>query len=259
MNLGGISVAITRAAHQAEELKRLVETSGGRAVLFPTIEIRPPDDWTGCDRGIDALYMYDGLLFSSPNGVTGFLDRARERGADPSGLKGKRIYAVGETTAAALARYGLDVTAMPERFTAADLARTIRAGDLKDLAFLFPTGNLTSSTLAGTVRQLGGSAESVMVYKTCPPGAPKAKEFLAEVLEGRVDVITFTSPSTVNNFAGLFSAGDAAAIREKVRIAVIGPTTARAAEAAGYPPDIVSEQSTAGALVEAICREGICR
>jgi len=254
MRLAGISVAITRAPHQAGELKNLVEENGGRAVLFPTIEIHPPDDFSACDSAISGLYMYDGLLFSSPNGVTGFMDRLKECGADPASLTVKKIYAVGQVTADTLARYGVGITLMPERFTGADLARAIQSEDLKGLAFIFPTGNLTSTTLADTVRQLGGSVDTVMVYKTCPPAAAHVVVFVTEVHEGRVDVVTFTSPSTVKNFAGLFTPAEAETIREKVHIAVIGPTTARAAEAAGFPPDIVSEQSTARDLVEAICR-----
>jgi uroporphyrinogen-III synthase len=254
MDLEGISVVITRAPHQAGELKHLIEEKGGRAILFPTIEIRPADDFSGCDRAIDGLYMYDGLLFSSPNGVTGFMERAKERGVDAASLKEKRIYAVGRVTAEALAVYGVAVTAMPDRFTGADLARTIQSEDLKGRAFIFPTGNLTSTMLADTVRQLGGSVDTVMVYTSSPPRGVNVGEFLAEVRAGRVDVVTFTSPSTVKNFAGLFSAEDAAAIRDRVHVAVIGPTTARAAGEAGFPPDIVPEQSTASDLVEALCR-----
>ena len=95
VRLEGISVVITRAPHQAGDLKDLVERNGGRAVLFPTIDIRPPDDYSGCDRAVDGLYMYDGLIFSSPNGVRGFLDRAKARGVEPATLAAKRVYAVG--------------------------------------------------------------------------------------------------------------------------------------------------------------------
>jgi len=254
MRLEGISVVITRARHQAGELRGLVEREGGRAILFPVIEIQPPDDFEACDRAIAGLYMYDGLLFSSPNGVAGFMDRLKHSGTDASSLRGKRIYAVGEVTAGQLAGHGVKVTLMPERFTGADLARAIRSEDLKGLAFLFPTGNLTSTALADTVRQLGGSVDTVMVYKTARPAGADTEGFLREVREGRVDVVTFTSPSTVNNFAALFTEDEATAVRDRVHVAVIGPTTARAAEAAGFPPDILAERSTAGDLVEAICR-----
>ncbi len=253
MRLSGISVAITRPPHQAGELQQLVEEEGGRAVLFPTIEILPPEDWTGCDRAIDGLHMVDGLLFTSPNGVTGFLERAALRGTDPASLRGKRIYAVGETTARTLGGYGLGVTAMPERFTAADLAKAISTEDLRGLAFLFPTGNLTSSALAGNVRLLGATVDTLTVYRTCAPAARSVDEFFGLVRAGRVDWITFTSPSTVNNFAQLFAGERAGMIRSLTRIAVIGPTTARAAEEAGFPPEAVASRSSAKDLVGAIC------
>ena len=253
MRLTGISIAITRPVHQAGELKRLVEKEGGRAVLFPTIEILPPEDWAGCDRAIDGLHMVDGLLFTSPNGVTGFLDRAASRGADPASLRGKRIYAVGETTARTLGGYGLGVTAMPGRFTADDLAKTISGGDLKGLAFLFPTGNLSSPALADSVRLLGAKVDALIVYRTCAPDARNVDGFYRLVRDGRVSWITFTSPSTVNNFAQLFTGARAGTIRSMTRIAVIGPTTARAAEEAGFPPEAVAARSGAKDIVEAIC------
>ena len=179
--LTGFSVAITRPPHQAGELRKLVEEEGGRAVLFPTIEILPPEDWSACDAAIERLRATDGLLFTSVNGVTNFLDRARSKGADPASLRGKRIYAVGETTSRALAGYGLAVTAVPERFTAADLAKAVSAEDLAGLAFLFPTGNLASPALAESVGRLGASVETLTVYRTSAPAAAHVEEFFRQV------------------------------------------------------------------------------
>jgi uroporphyrinogen III methyltransferase/synthase len=251
--LKGCSIAITRPPRQAGELKQLVEDEGGRAVLFPTIDILPPEDWTACDKAIDGLHMTDGLLFTSPNGAVSFIERVRTKGADPASLRGKRIYSVGDATTRALAGYGLSVTGMPERFTAADLARTISSDDLKGLAFLFPTGNLTPPALAESVRLLGASVEVLIVYRTAAPAAADVEAFFRQVRDGHVDWITFTSPSTVNNFAQLFSGDRAATIRSMTRIAVIGPTTARAAEEAGFPPEAVAARSSAKDLVEAVC------
>ena len=251
--LSGVSVAITRPPHQAAELSRLVEDEGGRPILFPTIDIQPPGDWDACDRATDGLHMIDGLLFTSPNGVTGFLDRLSSRAIDPSTLRGKRVCAVGETTARTLDGRGLRVTMMPERFTAADLAKALGTEDLKGLAFLFPTGNLTSPALAESVRLLGATVDTLVVYRTVAPAQDNVDEFYRQVRDGRVGWITFTSPSTVNNFAQLFTGARAGTIRTMTRIAVIGPTTGRAAEEAGFPPRAVAARSSAKDLVEAIC------
>ena len=151
MRLHGKTVVITRAPNQAGELRDLLEKEGARVLLFPTIQILPPTDWSGCDRAIGSIYMYDGLLFSSANGVAGFMERVKSLGVGIEELKKKKIFIVGEATGKAVASYGLAVTAMPARFTAADLAKTIEQEDLRGSAFLFPTGNLTSTSLADTV------------------------------------------------------------------------------------------------------------
>ena len=69
--LHGISILVTRAAGQAEQLVRLIEERGGTAVVVPTIEIVPPAGWEACDRAIERLSAYDGVLFTSVDHLAG--------------------------------------------------------------------------------------------------------------------------------------------------------------------------------------------
>jgi uroporphyrinogen III methyltransferase/synthase len=250
--LTGVSVAVTRPPHQAGELRDLVEAEGGRAILFPTIEILPPADWSGADRAIDALDGFNGVIFTSPNGVAHFIDRAAGRGKAPASLRAKSTYAVGEATAKALAGCGVAVTAMPERFTSADLVTMLGAADLSGKTFLFPAGNLTPPALAEGLRKMGAAVETIAVYTTAAPAHDDVDAFFAMVRDGKVSWITFTSPSAVANFAKIFTGGRAGTVRTMSRIAVIGPTTAHAAEEAGFRPDAVAQKSTVEGLVEAI-------
>lgn len=253
MRLAGITVAVTRARHQADDLRALIEAEGGTALLFPTIEIVPPEDWSAVDRAIDALPATGGVIFTSPNAVSGLLDRMTERGAGGDQLKGKKVYAVGEATASALSARGVRVTAMPERFSGADLAKMVGGAGVSGTSFLFPSGNLAPDAVPGALRALGATVDAVVVYVTRPPLPDDVDRFFAQVRDGRVDWITFTSPSTVNNFAKLFPAGRAGIIRSMTRIAAIGPTTATAAADAGYPAGVVAARAGAKELVEAIC------
>jgi uroporphyrinogen-III synthase len=250
--LTGVSVAVTRPPHQAGELRDLVEAEGGRAILFPTIEILPPADWSAADRAIDGLDAFNGVIFTSPNGVSHFIERAAGRGKAPASLRAKSTYAVGEATAKALADCGVSVTAMPERFTSADLVKLLGGSVLEGKSFLFPAGNLTPPALADGLRKMGAAVETVDVYTTAAPPHDDVDNFFAMVRDGKVSWITFTSPSAVGNFAKIFTGGRAGTIRTMSRIAVIGPTTAHAAEEAGFRPDAVAQKSTAGGLVEAI-------
>jgi uroporphyrinogen III methyltransferase/synthase len=251
--LTGISVAITRPPHQAGELRDLVEAEGGRPILFPTIEILPPAEWAGCDAAIDGLDGFDGVIFTSPNGVSNFIDRAVARGKAAARLCAKEIFAVGEATAKALSARGVAVTAMPERFTSADLAKTIGGGGIEGRRFLFPAGSLTPPAMADSLGRMGASVDTVVVYTTAAPAHDDVDAFYSMVRDGKVSWITFTSPSTVDNFAKIFTGGRAGTVRTMSRIAVIGPTTAHAAEEAGFRPDAVAQKSTAAGLVEAIC------
>ena len=87
MNLSGKTILVTRAAHQAASAVRIIERHGGTAIVFPTIEILPPPSWDACDRTLNILHMYDGIIFTSTNGVEFFFQRYQERNISVGDLK----------------------------------------------------------------------------------------------------------------------------------------------------------------------------
>jgi len=250
--LRGKTILITRSVHQAGDLVRMVEERGGAAVVFPTIDIRPPDSWDACDRALDGLYMYDGLIFTSVNGVEYFFHRYHERGCRSNELKQKSVYVVGEKTRHASEQAGLRVTAMPERFTASELAATLQMEDLHGKSFLFPRGNLGSDVLADNLKLLGASVDSIVVYRTVRPPETDVDSLRSRFRRRGIDVMTFVSPSALRNFMVLFSKEEMKEYCEYARIAVIGPVTAKIAEESGVRIDIIPEKSTSESLVDAI-------
>ncbi len=124
-SLSGKTILITRSAQQADDMAELVRSRGGVPVVVPTIDIIPPVTWDAADRAAAGLHMYDGLIFTSANGVRFFLDRLVQAGISPAGLSRKMICCVGGSTREAIESYGLTVTAMPARFTAGDLAAAL--------------------------------------------------------------------------------------------------------------------------------------
>src|SRR5512140_2903493 len=130
MELSGKTILVTRAAHQAEDFINLIKQHGGESILFPTIEIAPHDSWEAPDRALDGLYMYDGLLFTSINGVDFFFRRMEERKINIQAIQAKMICVVGERTRQAIEKRGFTVTTVPEKYTALDLARTLQQDDL---------------------------------------------------------------------------------------------------------------------------------
>lgn len=251
-SLNGKNILITRAAHQSNEIAELVKQRGGIPILFPTIEIVPPASWDECDRALERLYMYDGVIFTSGNGVEHFLGRLKEKEGSSAALKQKMIFVVGEKTKLSVEQNGLSVTLMPERFTAFDLASAVDQRDLAGKTFLFPRGNLGKDILQDTLKLLGANVDSVVVYRTQKPKDENVQPIRSLLLEGTIDVAAFTSPSTFHNFAELFTRDELVKIFGVTSIAVIGPATARSTAAAGFEADVIATQSTIESLVDSI-------
>ncbi len=256
---------ITRPRAQAAELGERLTALGAQPILFPTIEIAPPENFIALDNALAALADYHWLLFTSVNGVAAFwsrLDPSGLREADPKGL-GLKIAAIGPATARALTVHGLAVTALPETFTAHHLPKAL--GDVRDQRMLFPRGELARETLADELRKRGARVDDVIAYRTLP--ATPDPHGLTELRRG-VDAVTFTSPSAVNNFVRLVSGDsryiDPARIRRlgpdgiplpslgRAVVACLGPTTARAAHDSGLPVDVTANESTLSSLIAAL-------
>ena len=252
MTLTGKTVLITRAADQADSFAKIIKERGGTPVIFPTIEIHPPESLEQLDRAIDGLYMYDGVIFTSTNGVKFFFRRLVQRDVTINDVKRKRIFVVGEKTRRAVEEHGVAVAAIPEKFTAADLTKIIDHEDLHGRTFLFPCGSLSPITLADTLKLLGASVDSVIVYQTKRPQQKDVANLQRMLFDDQIDVITFTSPSTFKNFVMLFSRTELRKLQDHTRIAVIGPATAHAVNEAGLEVDISSEKSTTESLLDAI-------
>lgn len=249
MSLAGKTILVTRAAQQADNLVHLIEQNGGKAITFPTIEITPPDSWQPVDKAIESLHMYDGMIFTSANGVEFFFQRMNVHEVSLDEIKNKLLFAVGDKTKQSLEHLGLTITAVPEKFTAQDLARMLQQEDLQGKSFLFPRGNLSNDSLPATLKTLGAHIDTITVYKTVKPKLENIQRIRSLIQYGGIDVATFTSPSTFRNFTTLFSRVDLKNFFSKTKIAVIGPATAKAVQDAGFEPDIVAKKSTVESLV----------
>lgn len=254
MELAGRTILVTRAAHASAEFVRAIEARGGRALLFPMIEIAPPLSWEGCDRAIGRLAEYDGLLFASANGVEGFFHRLSALGAPASAPAAPAVYAVGQRTKDAAEHHGLAVRCIPERYTAADLVAALSSEEVKGKRFLFPRGNLGSATLSGGLEERGAVVDVVEVYQTIEPEPEDVARMTERLLAGEVDVVTFASPSAARHFAALFPGETMGTIARLSAFAAIGPVTASALAHLGLKPQVVAPESTMEAMLEAILR-----
>lgn len=248
MSLAGRRVLVTRPRDQAEALARALAARGARAVLFPTIEIRPVADLSRLDRAIDTLSTYDWITFPSPNAVDVVFDRLLARKVPLPPLL--RIAAVGPGTAQAIDACGARVDFIPSHFIGEQLGRELTPVD--GLRVLLPRAARGREELTLELARRGASVDEVVVYDTLPASVDPRD--LVE-LERGVDVATFTSPSTVENFFALLGAR-AVAVLGGAYVACIGPVTARAARAMGLTVHLEPAEHSIPGLVAALDREG---
>ena len=245
--LAGMRILITRARDQAKEFSSLLKDYGAEVVSFPTIEIASPEDWQPLDDAIARLSTYDWVIFTSVNGVQFFIQRLKKKGVDISALASKRICAIGPRTQKELEKMGLTITFMPTEYRAEAVAEGLTRMGIQGKSILLPRAREARRILPEALREAGARVDEVEVYRAVRPTT--GKESLEAILKKGIDVVVFTSSSTVRNFMKLVS--DKIALNG-ITVAVIGPVTAATARDFGLEPDIVPAEYTIPSLVKAI-------
>lgn len=250
--LFGKRVLMTRAKEQAGELAGLLAASGAEPIEGATIQIVEPKDWAPVDQAIDAIDRYDWLIFTSVNGVGQFMNRLRALGHDARSLAGRRICCIGPRTAEELAQYGVNADVVPVEYQAEGVLATLAESDLSRARILIPRAEVARELLPEELRASGAVVDVIPVYRTEIPreSIDGWKRLLAD---RQIDIVTFTSSSTVRNFIELVG-GEAQArlLIQSVAVACIGPITAQTARDAGLAVAIMPGENTIPALVEAM-------
>lgn len=248
--LFGKRIIITRSRTQASRLANALEERSACCIEIPTISIEAPsDDYAGMDDGIEHLDEYNWLIFTSQNGVNYFFNRLFEKGKDLRSVGHLKLAAIGPATAKELKKYGLNNDCVPKQYKAEDLVEEMRplvkAGD----KILIPRAKVARSVLPEGLESMGCDVNVVEAYTTHPDKGGKEK--LLEILENKkVDIVTFTSSSTVYNFMDQLDGRTE--LLKGVQLVCIGPITADSCRKYHLEPDVVSDVYTIDGLVDAI-------
>jgi uroporphyrinogen III methyltransferase / synthase len=249
--LAGRKIVVTRAGAQAYGLVEQIEKAGGEVIEVPTIEIQPPASFAAFDAAVKNIEQYDWLIFTSVNSIAPFLERLRVGGKTVESVHALQVGAIGPETAKRLASAGITASLVPERYQAEGILDAVKPEAMKGKRVLIPRAAEAREILPDTLRAWGATVEVVIAYRTALPSVNTAP--LAELLRQRkIDVITFTSSSTVKNFVRLFDGQNLTEIAAGSAIACIGPITASTAEQAGGRPEIVAAEFTINGLTRAI-------
>jgi uroporphyrinogen III methyltransferase/synthase len=249
--LAGRVILVTRAEEQAGSFAALLEAAGGRVLLAPTIVIEPPLSWAPLDAALGRAREYQWAIFTSVNGVRAVRRRLEREGRGADVLARCRVAAIGPATAAALSEWGLAPEIVPDEYVAESLVQRlrpcVRAGDRVLLARAAETRDVLVRLLGET----GAVVDEVAAYRT-RAAAERAEGVRAALSRGEVDIVTFTSSSTVRNFAALFDPRDLGRLMSGVTVACIGPITREAASAVGLATSVMPSEYTIPALARAI-------
>jgi uroporphyrinogen-III synthase len=249
--LTGRRVVVTRPEDQAQELCNRLRALGAEPILFSVISIVPPEADGPLDHAISRLAGYDWIIFTSVNGVEHFWTRldtgvSSSRASLPETevfpFRGQ-IAAIGPATAEALHQRGAAVYLMPAEYRAEAILDEI--GDVAGQRILLPRADIARPALADGLRALGAQVDEVPAYRTVRVVPPQVA---FDMLRAGVDVVTFTSSSTVRNFVSLTSGVDYG----NPLIACIGPVTAATARESGLHVDVIAEEYTIDGLLEAL-------
>lgn len=273
--LAGKRVLVTRTREQASALSSRLLTLGAIPVEFPTIRIVPPEDWGPLDAALQRLYApdsadYDWLVLTSVNGVRICCQRLRTLGYQPEELQTKRrvrVATIGPATAAALADYGLSADLVPDEYVAEGVAAALladaraRGGSVTGQRFLLARAAEARKVLADELRQAGAQVDDIPAYFTVPVASDDARgrEILQLLREHRLDILTFTSSSTVRNFVAWLKSCEqtsGTALLEQIGrttlLASIGPVTSQTARDLGLPIACEAREFTIDGLVQAL-------
>ena len=253
--LFGKRVLVTRPRDQAAEMVDRLSIMGAEAIEAPMIRIAPPEDLSALRRAVDNVDEFDWIVFTSANAVEAFMSALLDGTRDVRSLKGPRLCSVGTGTAERLARYGVKADLVPDEFRGEALVFAMTdTGSLDGCRVLVPRADIGRDVIAEGLRGAGALVTDVVAYRTILEDAQQddGPDVYRMLLDDAIDVVTFTSPSAVRNFASIYGKEQTVDLLARTVVAAIGPVTSEAATQLGLTVSVQPAVSTIAALVDAI-------
>ena len=244
----GRRVLVTRTRNQVVVLSRRLTELGAVPVEIPTIEIRPPDDYTELDQALARISEFEWTVLASANAVRAVRDRLGTVGLDSRALHGTKVAVIGPATARAISELGIVPDLVPTTATSNGLADALSNRVDKGSSVFLPRADIATRELPELLKGLGVKVTEATAYKTVIP--EQSRERAVEAIRAGVDVATFTSSSTVRNLLRVLN-GRTESL-SGVKVACIGPTTASTAGRLGLKVDIVANTPTIDGLTQAL-------
>ena len=246
--LFGRTIAVTRARTQASELVHMLRALGAQVLEVPTIVFAEPQNWRDVDCAIADIHTCDWLVLTSTNGTDRFFERLFKQGCDVRALGGIKIATIGAATSARVREWHFNVDLEAANRASEGLLAAF-GEDLSGQHFLLPRPEKSRDVLANGLRERGGEVHEVIVYKTVMPEC-LPENFLQLLKQDAIDLIAFTSSSTVLNLVSLLK--KTRQNWKSLPAACIGPITAQTAVVQGL--DVVVELDETSVSIAGLVR-----
>src|SRR5579872_98728 len=251
--LKGMRILVGRASHQAGALSSGLRALAATVIEIPFIEIRKPKSYKPLDAALRDLPSYDWLILTSVNGVDALWERMKHLRLTKRALGHLQVAAIGPATKKAIEKRGVKVDVVPKEYVAESVVESLR-DRIEGKRVLLARAKVARDVIPTELGDLGAKVDVVEAYETVVPASSRTR--LRAVMKNskqRPQVITFTSSSTVKNFAAMIPhVRDAHAYTSGVKMASIGPVTSATLREVGLPVDIEAKEFTIPGLVKAI-------
>ncbi|MDP6924966.1 MAG: uroporphyrinogen-III C-methyltransferase [Candidatus Scalindua sp.] len=250
--LFGKTIIVTRSRDQASVFSDQLIELGANVLEYPTINITDPDDFGPLDKELENLGSTDWLIFTSVNGVDAFFNRIFELGRDVRDLSGVKICSIGPSTTERIKGFHVSIDCQPPKYVAESVIEALKEiEDIQGKRFLMPRTDIARSYIPQELEKLGAEVSDIIAYKTVL-ATDGDNIVLDKLKDGEVDIVTFTSASTVKNFVKIIGEDNLSAFKDNVQFASIGPITNESAEEMDIEISIKAEEYTIPGLVQAI-------
>lgn len=235
-----------RGKESARGFSKVVKKYGGVPVEVPLLSFKAAELSKEEKKVIENIHTYDWIIFTSNIAVETFLSfYAEERTQLPY------VAAIGKKTAQVLEKKGIKVDFIPAEFVAESFVTEFASRIEKGTKVFIPKGNLARDYIAEQLKKLGAIVDEMIIYDTYFPR--ESKEHLARLLsDHKLDIISFTSPSTVDHFMEVV---ESHGLRDQIQsciIACIGPVAKKRAESLGLTVHVVPDVYTVDEMIKHI-------
>ncbi len=192
-------IAVTRPLHQAENFRMMLQRADANTILFPLLEIVPPNDLTVAQKKLNDIQGYDLVIFVSSNAV----DHAF-KWIKPSDLNTVKIASTGKKTASLLTKLHVDTDFFPETLFNSEALLAIPAflNFCKNKRIAIVRGDGGRDFLRDSLLNIGANVDYIDVYQRVFPqeNIGLLKQYWQR---DQLDMVVLTSESSVVNFFNL--------------------------------------------------------